>query len=159
MTIGAKQPPKTLNEVYTIAANWIKTQPQYRRGQAATFVTTNLETKSTGKGKGGNGKSKQYALYAERLANTRCHKCKNMGRFTNQCPTQKEVAQATAISGNDDEDNASFHVNATWQQHAVFNTTREVSVNAAVDPRVKVQSDWVLLDNQLDISIVHPSYF
>ena len=66
--------------------------------------------------------------------------------------------QTTATSGNDDEDNALFHVNATWQQHSVFNTTRVVSVNAAVDPRVKVQSDWVLLDNQADIRIVHPRY-
>ena len=33
--------------------------------------------------------------------------------------------------------------------------SREVSVNLAVDPRAKVQPDWVLLDNQADISIVH----
>ena len=70
-----------------------------------------------------------------------------MGHFASQCNSQKEVAQATATSVNNDEDNALFYVNATWQQHSVFNTTHEVSVNAAVDPRVKVQSDWVLLDN------------
>ena len=98
---------------------------------------------------------KQYGSYKERLANTRCHKCKLMGHFANQCTHQKEVVQVTATSGNDDEDDAPFHVNATWQQHSVFNTTRVVSVNAATDPRVKVQSDWVLLDNQADISIVH----
>jgi hypothetical protein len=33
MTIGAQQPPKTVNEVYTIAANWIRTQAVHRPGQ------------------------------------------------------------------------------------------------------------------------------
>ena len=32
MTIGAQQPPKTVNEVYTIAANWIRTQAVHRPG-------------------------------------------------------------------------------------------------------------------------------
>ena len=81
-----------------------------------------------------------------------------MGHFTNQCTHQKEAVQVTATSGNNEEDNALFHVDATWQQHSIFNTTRVVSVNAAVDPRVKVQSNWILLDNQADISIVQPRY-
>ena len=92
---------------------------------------------SGGKAKGGKGNGKYYASYAERLADTRCHKCKTMGHFANKCP-QKEVNIAigtTATGGNDDEDDALFHVNATWQQHMVFNTTQELSVNAAVDPK------------------------
>ena len=68
------------------------------------------------------------------------------------------MVAVTGKGGNDDKDDASFHVNTTWQQHMVFNTTRESLANAVVDPRVKVQSDWVLLDNQADISIVHPRY-
>ena len=31
-------------------------------------------------------------------------------------------------------------------------------MNVAVDPRAKVQPDWVLLDNQADISIIHPRF-
>ena len=121
---------------------------------------TSLEGKPTGKPSGGKGNGKCYVSYAERPADTRCHKCKTLGHFTNKCP-QKEVnimVAATATGGNDDKDDALFHVNATWQQHMVFNTTWELSVNAAVDPRVKVQSDWVLLDNQADISIANPRY-
>ena len=148
-----------MNEVYKIAANWIRSQPQYKPGQAATFVTTSIEKKPAGKekGDGGSGK-KQYGSYKERLVNTRCHMCKQIGHSVNQCTHKKEATQVTATSGNDDEDEAPFHVNATWQQHTVFNTTPIVSVNAAVDPRVKVQSNWVLLDNQADISIVQPRY-
>ena len=59
-----------------------------------------------------------------------------------------------------DDDDASFHANATWGQHVAFTTliVREVSVNVAVDPQAKVQPDWVLLDNQVDIIIVHPRF-
>ena len=77
-TTGTHLPPKTVNEVYTIAANWIKTQPIYRPGQAKTFIMTSLEGKPTdkpsgGKAKGDKSNGKYYASYAERLADTRCH--------------------------------------------------------------------------------------
>ena len=91
MTIDAQQPPKTVNEVYTIAANWIRTQAVYRPGQATTFVMTGLDNKLGGKTKHGKAKSgkeqgKPYTSYAERLANTRCHKCKVLGHYANKCP-------------------------------------------------------------------------
>ena len=122
MTIGAQQPPKTVNEVYTIAANWIRTQAVHRPGQS-----------------------------------TRCHKCKVLGHYANKCPllaTQQEGVMSAACG---DDNDASFHANATWVQHVVFTTliVREISVIAALDPRAKVQPDWVLLDNHADISIVH----
>ena len=90
-TIGAQQPPKTVNEVYMIAANCFKTQLIHRPGQATTFVMTSLEGKPTGtpnggKAQGGKGNGKYYALYAERLTDTRCHKCKTMGHFAYKCP-------------------------------------------------------------------------
>ena len=90
MTIGAQQPPKTVNEVYTIAANWIRMQAVHRPGQATTFVTTGLDNKPSGKkhgkAKSGKEKSNQYSTYAKRLANTRCHKCKVLGHYANKCP-------------------------------------------------------------------------
>ena len=102
----------------------------HRPGQATTFVMTGMESKpvgklSGGKAQDGKGNIKYYASYAERLADTRCHKCKAMGHFANMCP-QHEASIAVAASvegGNDDDDDALFHVNATWQQHVVFNTT------------------------------------
>ena len=70
MTIGAQQPPKTVNEVHTIAANWIKTQPIHRPGQATMFIITSVESKPTGKpsggkAKGGKGNGQYYASYTE----------------------------------------------------------------------------------------------
>jgi hypothetical protein len=66
MIIGAQLPLKTVNEVYTIAANWIKTQPLHRPGQATMFVIMGIESKqvgkpSHGKAKGGKGNIKYYA--------------------------------------------------------------------------------------------------
>ena len=81
MTIGAQQPPQTVNDVYTIAANWIRMQAVHRPGPATTFVTAGLDNKPSDKkhGKASSGEEqgnqgKQYSTYAERLANTRCHK-------------------------------------------------------------------------------------
>jgi hypothetical protein len=90
MTIGAQQPPQTVNEVYTIAANWIRTHAVHRHGQATTFVMTRLDNKPSGKkhGKAKSGKEQgnQHSTYVERLANTRCHKCKVLGYYANKCP-------------------------------------------------------------------------
>jgi hypothetical protein len=49
MTTGAQQPPKTVNEVYTVAANWIRTQAVHRHGQVAMFLTLGLDNKPSGK--------------------------------------------------------------------------------------------------------------
>ena len=46
----------------------------------------------------------------------------------------------------------------TWHEASTFATCREVMVNNAVDPRVKIGKGYFLLDNQADISIVDPKY-
>ena len=105
------------------------------------FVTTGLDNKPSGKTKHGKAKSgkeqgKQYASYAERLAYTRCHKCKVLGHFADKCPLLVTTQEGAVPIACGDDDDASFHANATWRQHIVLTTSRvrKVSMNAAVDP-------------------------
>ena len=42
MTTGMAA-PATVNDVYKIAANWVRTEAVMRPGQATTFVTTGLD--------------------------------------------------------------------------------------------------------------------
>jgi hypothetical protein len=112
----------------------------YRPGQATTFVTTGLDNKLGGKTKHWKAKSgkeqEQYTSYAERLANTRCHKCKLLGHYADKCPLLAAKQEGVVSIAGGDDDSASFHANAIWGQHVVFTTSKvwEVSVNAAVDP-------------------------
>ena len=118
MTIGAQQPPKTVNEVYTIVANWIRTQAVQRPRQATTCIMTGLDSKPSGKkhGKARSGKEQgnQYSTYAERLPNTRCHKCKLLGHYANKGPLLATKQEGVVSVACGDDDNALFHANATW---------------------------------------------
>ena len=74
MTMGSQQPPSSVNEVYTMAANWVKTQPVQRTGGATTFVTTSASS-TTGK-KGGKEKKKDDASEkSEKLKSIKCFGC------------------------------------------------------------------------------------
>jgi hypothetical protein len=43
MTLGTRDPPKSVNEVYQIYTNWFKTQPVTKPGQGTTFVTVGID--------------------------------------------------------------------------------------------------------------------
>ena len=78
-----------------------------------------------GKEKSGKEQGNQYSTYPERLANTRCHKCKRLGRYAMKCPllTTKQVGAVSVACGDDND--TLFHVNATWGQHIVFTSLIE----------------------------------
>ena len=58
---------------------------------------------------------------------------------------------------SDGDDNVSFNMKDTWQEGAsTFTALREAMLNSAVDHECAVQEDWLLLDNQADISIANP---
>jgi hypothetical protein len=157
---GDRAVPQTVNTMYTIAANWIEVKAVDRPGQAMMFVTSRVDapvTKKTGskpkdssdvkkEDQKASGKSKSEKEI--KLASIECFNCHQKGHYSNKCTMEKVSGKVTTVEDGDDD--APFHVNATWD-NCVFNT-RQVSVNAAVDPRVKVQPDWVLLDNQADIA-------
>ena len=42
MTLDSQDPPLSVNKVYQIAANWVKTQPVSKPDQGTTFVTVGL---------------------------------------------------------------------------------------------------------------------
>ena len=119
MTIGAQQPPKSVNEVYTIAANWIRMQAVHRHGQATKFVMMGLDNKPSGNkhGKASSGKEQgnQYSTYAERVPNTRCHKCKVLGHYANKCPLlmTKQEGVVSVVRGDDGFVSCKCHMEAT----------------------------------------------
>ena len=144
MTMGSQKPPVSVNEVYTMAANWVKTQPVQRTGGAAMFVTTSVNSTTGKKG----GKKKDEAVEkSEKLKKIECFGCHKMGHYKNNCPLKKENV-AVEESGEE----VTYRVNGAWQD-VVFNTTREVSVHSALDPRIRIEADDVILDNGADISI------
>ena len=148
--------------MYNIAANWIKVKAVDRPGQATMFVTSKVDTpvtKKPGSTPKGSSESKKPEFKSKsekesKLAKVECFTCQQKGHYSNKCPMKK--ASVATTTGDEDDEDPAFHVNATWDM-CVFNT-RQVSVNSAVDPKVKVQPDWVLLDNQADISILHPRF-
>ena len=150
MTMGSQQPPSSVIEVYTMAANWVKTQPVQRTGGAATFVTTSVSS-TTGK-KGGKGKKKDKAVEkSEKLKTIECFACHKMGHYANKCPHKKPVGKDAGPDAESSEE-VTYHVNGAWQS-VVFATTRKVLVHSALDPRIKIEADDVILDNGVDISI------
>jgi hypothetical protein len=66
--MGSQLPPSSVNEVYNIAANWIRTQAVQRPGSATTFVT-NTADKPTTKPRG--GARRRVALLLHRRKRTR----------------------------------------------------------------------------------------
>jgi hypothetical protein len=80
-----------------------------------------------------------------------CYNCQEKGHYANKCPKKKQVALTQA--DNQDNDSGSAHV--TWHA-ATFETIREVSVNNAVDSSNMLNRNQILLDNEADVSIIHP---
>jgi hypothetical protein len=78
-----------------------------------------------------------------------CWYCNEKGHFSSKYPKRKKDKEAK-------DGEAQAHV--TWQEleHSMFCTVCEVTVNNAVNATQKLKSNEVLLDNQADVSIVHP---
>ena len=120
---GDRAVPQTVNEVYTIAATWIKVKAVDRPGHAMMFVTSRVDApvtkKSGNKLKGSSeaktedqkegGKSKSET--ADKLANIECFTCHQMGHYSNKCPREKASDKSAPVEEGDAD--VPFHVNAT----------------------------------------------
>jgi hypothetical protein len=93
------------------------------------------------------------------LSHIKCFTCNQMGHYANKCPKKKEQEE-------EDEDKAEVH--GTWheeQEAAMYMTTvswadEEDVINRechnAVHATKRLSLTKVLLDNQANISIIHP---
>jgi hypothetical protein len=174
----AFNPPGTINQIFRIAATWVKPVPRGDGGTAVSYVT--LEDDAKGKARKKEQQKKQQAkkqaaatvvvtaadevtteegdqkLPPKDRSNYKCWSCGEKGHLANSklCPNQKKK------NGNGGDG----LVNGTWQNEDVeeFNmfATRadtgqqEYTLNNAVNQAAKLKLTEILLDNQADISIV-----
>jgi hypothetical protein len=158
--MGAFKPPATVNEVYRVAGNWVKPTSKLEGGTSATYVTIEehaaikrhkeLTEKNKNKAVAG-GKQPEVGRKENKKdrSELECWYCHGKGHFLGKCPKRKKEKEAQ-------DGKAQAH--ATWQEleHSMFCTVCEVTVNNAVNAMQKLKTNEVLLDNQADVSIVHP---
>ena len=105
MTMGSEQPPSSVNQVYTMAANWIRMQAVHRQGGATTFVMTSINKTPT-KTKGGNGKegsTQKKEDKSEKMKRMEYFGCHKMGHYASKCPLRKTQVKEPSSLEEDGE--------------------------------------------------------
>jgi hypothetical protein len=91
-------------------------------------------------------------------SNYKCWSCNEFGHLANskQCPNYKKKTEDKDVNANAtwQEYEASMYTTVRWVEEK--DETREYTVNNAVHVTQVLKPTKVLLDNQADISIVHP---
>jgi len=174
----AFDPPDTPNNIYRIAGSWVKPATKMEGGPGATFVTieedAKLNKKRNEKLKASEKKKKAAAAVAatamvtggspedgskktpKDLSHIECFRCKEPGHYSSskECPLHpsKQKTESGAV-------------NSTWQEYeaSIYTTVRikeeeleEHTVANAVHVTQGLLPTEVLLDNQANISILHP---
>jgi hypothetical protein len=158
-TTGTFQPPATVNAIYQVAGNWVKPTTRIEGGTAATYVTVEdqaaltkqrenavkIKAKQAASEKGDNAKTPKDRSQLE------CQYCKEKGHFSSRCPKKK--------ADKEKGDQRFANVTCLEEEYCMFCTTSKeqvYEVNNAVNVMQKLTCTEVLLDNQADISIIHP---
>jgi hypothetical protein len=149
--------PETVNLIYRLAGSWVKTNSMRTENQtAASFLTTSDTTSKSNKSKGKGSKKVDDKVKKKNeekdLSCITCFVCGVKGHNASQCPKKTQVVR------DDVEEEAG--VNATWeveQEANMFVSIEEHIVHNAVGLETSLARKEVLLDNQADISIMHPS--
>jgi hypothetical protein len=161
-TTGAFKPPATVNEIYRIAGHWVKPNSKLEGGETSAMYVTIEEHAAIKCHKEQAEKKKNKAAAGEKQSGKEgqdnkkdrsqleCSNCKEKGHFSSKCLKKKQEKECQDSGGL---------VHATWQEeleHSMFCTVCEFTVNNAVNTTQKLKAAEVLLDNQADVSIVHP---
>jgi hypothetical protein len=174
----AFDPPATVNEIYRVAVTWVKPTSRIEGGTAASFVTIEEDAKQQAK-KNNKEKAKQAAKKAaaaaavgqeasqqkqpKDLSQIQCFRCKEFSHYSTSpdCPKKQKQEQATAMVTTEDT-----LCHSTWEEYeaSIFATRteqepeiEEYTVEKAIHVTRELKTTDVLLDNQADISVVHPS--
>jgi hypothetical protein len=159
MTAGSVTQPATLNEMYLLANQWLKTTGVTQSGSASTFVTK-LDMPEQGRAGKRENKDKSekgkpaVAKPKRNMTKVKCFNCGCKGHIAPNCP-EKEAEQET--TAKDDEGKAKSFVTWEdgWEEQEEIGTYVPYQVMNASEGRGFHEYD-VLLDNQADVSIVHP---
>jgi hypothetical protein len=156
LTVKSITAPQDLNEIYTIASQWIKPKAS-GAGTVTTFATTldkvESSNKKDGKNKKRNGKGKSDKKFDNKQKEedgtggtgkkpVKCFKC-GADHYINQCPELKKNRE----NKEDEEERLA----AVAYEHSTFATYQVNAVGYTGFKQTKV-----LLDNQANISIMHP---
>jgi hypothetical protein len=155
------KPPTTVNEIYRLAGVWVKPNSRSESGTAATYVTEQVK-KEAGTADKSNAAAKDGDKKPMRdLSKVKCNGCGKKGHLKNspQCPKNIEKEKKASQEGRD------AFMNATWceeMEAGMFVTMScedeltDYVADAVVNTTQKVTLTQVLLDNQADISVIHP---
>jgi hypothetical protein len=151
--------------MYLLANQWLKTTGTPQSGLASTFVMKldmpNQGQKAGRKDGKERGKGKQMSEATEKpkrdMSTVKCFNCIKFGHIASNCP---EKLQANAVK-NDDENPKAF---ASWddeedeevEEEEQAGTYLTYQVCHGVESGQKFQDYDLLLDNQADISVMHP---
>jgi hypothetical protein len=155
------KPPTMVNEIYRLAGVWVKPNSRSESGTAATYVTEQVKKeagaadKSNAAGKDGDKKPTRD------LSKVKCYGCGKKGHLKNSplCPKNIEKEKKASQEGRD------AFMNATWREEMEAGMYATIScedkltdyvADAVVNTMQKVTLTQVLLDNQADISVIHP---
>jgi len=136
------QPPKTVNEIYRLAGVWVTPTARRETGMAATYHTgARKQEKPKDEVKGSKKQQKD-------LSKVKCYGFGKKGHMKNSplCPKNIEKAKKAKEE-------------AEGGQNAFMRFKDEIEefvVDAAVNATKGITLTQVLLDNQADISVMHP---
>jgi hypothetical protein len=171
---GAFDPPDTVNKIYRMAGSWVKPVPRGEGGTAVSYVTLEEGAKQAAAKKKQENQKKQRQAAAAASAGTsddaekktppkdrcnyRCWSCNKFGHLANlkQCPNYKKKSEDKEVNAKAmwQEYKSSMYTTVRWVEEK--DETREYTVNNAVYVTQVLAPTEVLLNNQADISIIHP---
>jgi hypothetical protein len=161
MMAGSVTQPATLNEMYLLANQWLKTTGVSQSGLASTFVMKlNMPNQGERAGKKEKDMTKEKQGNADAtqkpkrdMSKVKCFNCGKLGHLAPTCPEKEkkqEVNKGEKIKGK---------VFASWEdgwEDKEAGTFVTYQVCNGVGYGQKFQEYDILLDNQADVSIVHP---